>query len=60
MKKLLAIVGLVAVLAASAAVGKGWKWSPHTRAALPSPNVALMTGWTWDTADLGVEPDAGA
>jgi hypothetical protein len=60
MKKLLAIIGLAVVLAFSAAVGKGWKWSPHTRAALASPNVALMTGWTWDTADLGVEPDAGA
>ena len=60
MKKLLAIIGLAVVLAFSAAVGKGWKWSPHTRAAMAPPGMALMTGWTWDTADPGVEPDAGA
>jgi hypothetical protein len=60
MKKLLAIIGLVVVLAASAAVGKGWKWNPHTKAAIASPGMALMTGWTWDNADLGAAPDAGA
>jgi hypothetical protein len=59
MKKLLAIIGVVVVLAAAAAVGKGWKWSPHMRAGLQSSEVS-MTGWTWDGADLGVEPDAGA
>ena len=60
MKKLLVIIGLALVLAASAAVGKGWKWNPHSKAGLPSSSVVAMTGWTWDSADLGLEPDAGA
>jgi hypothetical protein len=60
MKKLLAIFGVVVVLAAAAAVGKGWKWSPQMRAGLQSSETVSMTGWTWDSADLSLEPDAGA
>ena len=60
MKKLLVIIGLALVLAASAAVGKGWKWSPHGKSGLPSSQVVSMTGWTWDSADPGLEPDPGA
>jgi hypothetical protein len=60
MRKLLAVVGVALVLGITATVAQGWKWTPFTRAAVASPEITVMTGWTWDSADPGVEGDAGA